>query len=165
MDCRTIGSGGYVALLLLALNCAVPGVSRAEEANSGETLVMVQVQTEPKRQLIMAANLKLTEAEGAKFWPVYREYRDDVARINEKALAVIKDFADNYASLTDTKAKSITRGMLETKKQRIALMSKYVPKYAKVLGDVKTARAMQIESKLDALVDVALAQTIPLVQP
>ena len=44
-------------------------------------------------------------------------------------------------------------------------MSSYVSKYAKVLGHVKTARVMQIESKLDALVDVGLAQSVPLVQP
>lgn len=162
MDRRRPSLVGIIALTTL---CGLPAATHAEDPGITEQVAIAAATTEARRQVIMAANVALSDAEGAKFWPLYRDYRAEVAKINERALALIKDFAQNYDSLTDAKAKSITAGMLDTKKQRIALMSSYVSKYAKVLGHVKTARVMQIESKLDALVDVGLAQSVPLVQP
>jgi hypothetical protein len=154
---------GLIAALTIL--CGLSAASHAEERGITEQAAITTAMSEPRRQAIMAANVALSDAEGAKFWPLYRDYRVEVAKINEKVLGLISDFAKNYDSLTDAKAESITADMLETKKQRIALMSSYVAKYAKVLGHVKTARVMQIESKLDALVDVGLAQSVPLVQP
>lgn len=154
---------GLIAALTIL--CGLPAASHAEERGITEQAAITTAMSEPRRQAIMAANVALSDVEAAKFWPLYRDYRVEVAKINEKVLALVSDFAKNYDSLTDAKAESITTDMLETKKARIALMSSYVSKYAKVLGHVKTARVMQIESKLDALVDVGLAQSVPLVQP
>ena len=41
----------------------------------------------------MAANVVLTEGEATKFWPIYREYRLDVSKINDKLVALIKDYS------------------------------------------------------------------------
>jgi hypothetical protein len=113
----------------------------------------------------MAANVVLTEAEATKFWPLYREYRLDVGKINDKLVALIKDYSENFEAMTDAKAKAYTTGYLEVQKQRVDLKSKYVGKFDKVLSPVNTARVLQIETKLDAMIEAGLARTIPLVTP
>ena len=163
MDRRRSSLGAIFAALTIL--CSLPAIANSEELGLSKDVAMASAITESRRQVIMAANVPLTDAEGAKFWPLYRDYRNDVAKINERVIELIKDYAQHSESLTDAQAKSITNGMLDTKKQRLALMSKYIPKYAKIVGNVKTARVMQIESKLDALVDLGIAQTVPLVQP
>ena len=89
----------------------------------------------------------------------------EVLKLNDKLVELMKDLAVNFEMLTDAKAKSITDGSLAIEKERIALKTKYVQKYAKVLSAVKTARVLQIENKLDVIVQAGLAKTIPLVSP
>ena len=48
------------------------------------------------KKLVVAENLKLTEAEGAKFWPVYDAYQKEIQQINERLKAVVLAYADAY---------------------------------------------------------------------
>ena len=50
---------------------------------------------------IITELMGFTEAEDAKFWPVYREYETAVAKVNDDRLALIKEYAANYEKLTD----------------------------------------------------------------
>ena len=44
-----------------------------------------------KRRELIATNLKLTEAEGERFWPVYDQYIKELIGINDKKFALIQD--------------------------------------------------------------------------
>ncbi len=48
--------------------------------------------------------MRFTEEEDAKFWPVYREYETALAKINDDRIALIKEYADSYDTLTDATA-------------------------------------------------------------
>ena len=48
--------------------------------------------------------MEFTEAEDAAFWPVYREYEAELAKINDDRMALIKDYAMGYETLTDATA-------------------------------------------------------------
>ena len=48
-----------------------------------------------KKQLV-AANLKLTEDQATKFWPVYDQYIAEQTKIHDQKYAVIKEFATNF---------------------------------------------------------------------
>jgi len=164
MDRRPVFASLGIALAALVATLATPAIA-AEEISVDQQIQMVRSLTEAQRQATMAANLTLTDAESQKFWPIYRDYRNEVASLNDKLVALLKEFADNYESISNSKAKSITDGWLRIERQRIELKAKYVEKYSKVLSAVQTARVLQIENKLDALVQVGLAKSIPLVQP
>ena len=159
MDC--------VRALLVSIVCCVVAaqVFAAQEISVDQQIQMARSLTEAQRQATMAANLSLSDEQSQKFWPIYRDYRNEVGALNDKMVQLIRDFADNFDSLSDSKAKSITRTYLQIEKQRIDLKAKYVDKYAKVLSAVQTARVLQIENKLDALVQAGLAKSIPLAQP
>ena len=48
------------------------------------------------KKLVVAQNLKLTDAEGTAFWPVYDAYQKDLQAINQRMTAVILAYADAY---------------------------------------------------------------------
>jgi Spy/CpxP family protein refolding chaperone len=166
-----VAVGTWVAAaLLMAAAAALPTVvsagepaASAEEPTIDQQIQMIRSLTEAQRQATMAANLELTEAESTKFWPLYREYRNDMAKINDKFVALVKDYAQNFEAMTDAKAKAYTTDYLKVQKDRIDLKSKYVGKFDKVLSPINTARVLQIETKLDVMIDAGLAKTIPLV--
>jgi hypothetical protein len=58
-----------------------------------------------KKQLI-AANLTLTDNEATKFWQVYEQYSAETGKINDTRTAIIKEYSDEYGTLTDALAQS-----------------------------------------------------------
>ncbi len=164
MNRTRIGMIGCVAALLLATSLPASAAG-AEELSIDQQVQMVRSLTEAQRQATVAANVVFTEAEATKFWPIYREYRLDVSKINDKLVALIKDYSQNFEAMTDAKAKEYTTGYLDVQKQRVELKAKYVGKFDKVLSPIKTARVLQIETKLDSMIEAGLAKTIPLVTP
>ena len=156
--------GSRIAWLMLALTAGwTVGAFAAEELTVEQQVAMTRSLTEAQRQATVAANVSLTEAESAKFWPLYREYRNEVEKVNDEAVALMKEFAANYETLSDDRAKSMADRWLALQKQRLVLKTKYMDRYAKVLGGAKMARVLQIENRLDALIEVNLARAVPLV--
>jgi hypothetical protein len=116
------------------------------------------------RTKLVAANLPLTEEEGAKFWPLYNEYRGEVSKLNDRSLALIKDFAASYDSMSDEKASDLLKQQMAIDEDRLKLKKSYLGKFEKVLPQKKVARYYQIERKLDASVQYEAAKAIPLVK-
>ncbi len=121
--------------------------------------------TEATRQATVAENVKLTEAEANVFWPLYREYRLEVAKQNDRLAQLIRKYADQFPTMTDDVAKKLTQTYLDIDRKRLDLKVQYVKKFEKVLPAALVARAMQIEQKLDAMQQFTIARTVPLVPP
>ncbi len=157
--------GRAAAALLIAVACVMPMVAVAAELTLDQQMQMIRSLSEAQRQATMAANIALAEPTADKFWPLYREYRNEVAKLNDQRVALIRSFADNYSTLTDDAAKKLTNDSLSISKQAVALKTKYIAKYGKVLTPLQAARVLQVENKLDAIVEVEIAKVIPLVMP
>ena len=59
-------------------------------------LKIIHEKLKADKKLIVAENLKLTDAEGTAFWPVYEAYQKDLAQINQRLAATVKAYADAY---------------------------------------------------------------------
>jgi hypothetical protein len=117
-----------------------------------------------KKQMI-AANMKLTDKEAEQFWPIYDQYTAELVRINDKKYAVIKEYAQNYDTLTDDQAVSLSRQVLEVDGSVSQLRLKYIPIFRKVISGKKTAMFFQLDRRLVMLIDLQLSSQIPLVEP
>ena len=134
------------------------------QAQATDWTVIQQLQADLKadRQAVVGMNLPLTEGEARVFWPVYKEYRGEVEKLNDRVASLVSAYAANYSSMTDTKADAFFNELLAIEKGRLAVREKYVPKVKAVLPLAKAARFFQIENRLDAIVSVGLAEQIPL---
>jgi hypothetical protein len=110
--------------------------------------------------------VQLTDAEGKAFWPVYEQYQQDLAAINQRIGKLIEDYAADYRNntLTDEKAMKLINESVAIEKAEALLKESYVPKLSKVLPENKVARYIQIENKIRAQAKYELAGGIPLVQ-
>ena len=116
-----------------------------------------------KKQLI-AANLTLTDAESTKFWPVYDQFSTEMTALGDQKYALIKEYAQNFGSLTDAQAQSLLNRSLALDEAAAQLRIKYVPIINKVLPGTKTATFFQMERRVSALIDLQVSSQIPLVQ-
>ena len=118
------------------------------------------------KKLVVAQNLNLTDAEGAKFWPVYEAYQKDLQQIDKRLATVILAYADAYDNgpVTNEKAKKMLDEYLAIDDAEAKLKSATTPKILAALPAVKAARYIQIENKIRAVVRYELAAAIPLVE-
>ena len=115
------------------------------------------------RREIVKANMLLTESEAARFWPLYDEYRGEMVKQGDRRVKLITDYAANRDSMSEDEANRILKERLDIEKEKIDIREKYVKKFQKELSARTTARFFQIDQKLDAAVDAALAARIPLI--
>lgn len=115
------------------------------------------------KKQFLALNLPLTEAEAVKFWPVYEQYAGELAKIYDARIQIVKDYAANYGTLTDSTAATLSLRSIDNEEAVSKLRQKYVPLVGKVLPGKKAALFFQIEKRLGLLIDLQMASEIPLV--
>ena len=116
-----------------------------------------------KKQLI-AQNLKLTDAEATKFWPIYDQYTAELVKINDKKYSIIQQYADQYGTLSDQQALSLIQQWGEVDIAAAQLRAKYVPIVAKAIGGRKAATFGQLDRRIALMIELQLASRLPLVQ-
>jgi hypothetical protein len=158
----------YRPLMLACLGLLVAAPAFAQQSPPVATPGMDSVRAAlraDKRQLV-AANMVLTTAENASFWPVYDAYQAELAKLATRTVAAIKTYADAYNAnaVTDAVATQLTNEYIAIERDRVNLMQSYQSKFGAVLPATKVARYYQIENKLRAAVNYELADAIPLIQ-
>ena len=117
-----------------------------------------------QRKQLIAANLKLTDAEATKFWPVYDQYIGELIKINDRKFALIQQYADNWGKLTNEQSLSFIQDWVNMDIEIAHLRQKYVPIVAKILDGKKTATFFQMDRRIAMLLEVQMSSQIPLVQ-
>jgi hypothetical protein len=161
-----------IAVLVLASTCilAIPAAHSQSASNSDSPTVtdqdiqLLRQDLRSKKKQLVAANLTLTDAEATKFWPIYDQYAAEMTKIGDQRYALIKEYAQNFGSLTDTQAQSLLNRSLALDEATAQLRIKYVPIINKVLPATKTATFFQIDRRVSSLIDLQWASQIPLVQ-
>lgn len=160
-----------VGLVLTAVTFVAIPAAYAQAAASKDTQTVTEQDIKllrqdirsQKKQLI-AANLTLTDAEATKFWPVYDQYTAELTKLGDQKYALIKEYAQNFSTMTDDQALSLINRALAVDTAVSQLRTKYVPIVNKVLPGKKTATFFQMDRRFALLIDVQLASSIPLVQ-
>ena len=115
------------------------------------------------RRNIVRANMLLTETEGARFWPLYDEYRAERKKIGDRKVRLITDFLAQQNSMSEDEARVLANEDFAIEKDTSELKTKWYKKMTKELSERTIARFFHIDEKLDAAADLALAANIPLI--
>ena len=116
---------------------------------------------------ILHDELLLTEEEGEAFWPLYDEYRADLADVSESYVSVMSEFVERYqaAELDNANADRLLDESMKIQITVLEIRQSYIPRFREILSGVKVVRFYQLENKVRAEVDAALALAIPLADP
>jgi len=158
-------AGALCALLAPALALAADKPVVNEKFSDLEPAIQMLRQDVGKdRRAIVKANMLLTNSEAERFWPLYDQYRAEIHKVGDRRLKVITDYAANRDSMSEEEANRLAREWLDAEKERVGIKEDYLKKFQKEgLSARTTARFFQIDQKLDATVDAALAARIPLI--
>jgi Spy/CpxP family protein refolding chaperone len=154
------------ALTALAALGAAPTTFAADSVGAAElarTQANIAALQADKRQ-VMLDTLGLSPEQLGKFTPIYDEYQAEMKKLMTEASNLNNRlFVADYGGMTDDESKAIRKAAFKLRKDRLDLLEKYADKLDRHLPSTKVFQFVQIENKMQALLDVALAASIPIV--
>ena len=127
-----------------------------------EDIALLRHDIRAMKMQVIGQNMSLSEAEAQKFWPIYKHYADDLHEVNNSKYALLKQYAETWATMTDQDALIYVRHWMEVDAEAQALRLKYVPTVTQVLPGRKAATFFQLDRRLSMIVDLQLFSQIPL---
>jgi hypothetical protein len=176
---RTIGpaiSSLTLALLLIAAvttsaqdNAAKPNApTSADQQNPPITdadIQMLRKNLRSQRKQVIAANMKLSDAEAEKFWPLYEQYVAELVKNNNLKYDLIKQYVQQQGNLTDSQADAAVIQWIQVDESVAQLRLKYVPLFRKILSAKSTALFYQVDRRIQLMIDLQLASALPMTEP
>jgi hypothetical protein len=158
-----IATGLLVGVLIIS-GTTVLAQDTSAQAAVDEDIKLFRKDVRSGKKQIIAANMSLTDSEAQQFWPIYDQYTAELATITNSKYSLIKEYAQDYTTLTGEQAEQYVKGRAAVEQSIMELRLKYFPIFRKVLSGKSTALFFQIDWRLGLIVDLQLASQIPLVE-
>ncbi len=157
------------AVCLACLGYLVQTVEPAPAREAGEGMSesdfeLMRSDIRTKKASLIADRMKFTDREASAFWPVYRQYEADLAAINDKKVSIMKDYLSRHDALTDQQAKQLAEEVFDVDQKTLDLRTKCFGALDKLLPGKTIVRWLQLERRLQLLVDAQLAKDLPVIQ-
>ena len=121
-----------------------------------------------QRKLAVMENLPLSDEEGEKFWPVFRDLQENLYDLDNKHFGLISFYLNKYKdkSLTDEQATKMIEAHFTLVESRRKLLKDFVFSLdmGKVLPVKKVFRYLQIQQNIDAAEQYEISQKVPLLE-
>jgi hypothetical protein len=160
LNARITGLGLLVGAMIAG---APPCRAQATQANMRDEVELTRAEVQNRRREIVQKLMELSPQESEAFWPVYREYQTETAKLGDQRVTLIETYLSHSSSMTDKQAQDLLKDWFKLKENQLGLQKKYVGKFQKVLPPVKVARLYQIENALDAVLSANLQANMPMV--
>ncbi|WP_443939312.1 hypothetical protein [Pedobacter sp. MW01-1-1] len=116
-----------------------------------------------EKRAIIYQVLKFTDADKAKFDPIYTQYSDEYKALGAERIQIIKEYADNYASLTNEKVDPLMQSLLKNNVAIDKLQQKYYGKLKSAISPTQAAKVMQLELYMQTAIRSELQSEIPII--
>jgi hypothetical protein len=154
----------FAAAVLATL--ALTGSSRVSAQDSTDVdIKLFRKDLRSVRKQLIAANMDLSDKEAEQFWPLFEQYTRELVAKQDRKYALIKEYAENYSTLTGEQAEKYVRGRADVDDAILQVRLKYFPLFRKVLPGKSTALFFQLDWRLGLIMDLQLASQTPLIEP
>lgn len=154
----------YALSLMILLFAHTPLYAEALSTAAEQDIAISLSIINDQRNTTLAYNMSFTDEEKDAFWPLYRRYRDAMTHVASRKLDVIVDYANHYENMTDKKAEELLDRSLVYDEQALKVTQLYVKKFRRILPSIKVTRLMQLESRMNAAIQLKLSEGIPLIE-
>jgi len=150
--------------VLLGTSAAVAQTATTGQTGTDTDIALLRSDVQAQRTDVVAHTMQFNDADAKNFWPLYREYVNKEQVLGDQRVSAIKDYASQYDTMTDAQADGLMDRVLKFDKSRTELRAEYYPKFKKAIGAKQAAKFLQVDNRLNLLVDLQLANAIPIIQ-
>jgi hypothetical protein len=152
-----------LAALLMASG-AIAQTATTDQSGTDTDIALLRSDVQAQKTDIIGKTMQLSDTDAKPFWPLYREYANKQQTLGDQRVSVIKDYGAQFDTLTDSQADGLMDRMLKFEKSRNELRAQYYPKFKKAIGAKQAAKFFQVDNRLTLLVDLQIANAIPIIQ-
>ncbi len=125
-------------------------------------LMRTDLRTQKKQ--ILSQSMGLDEAQAKAFWPVYNDYEHDLAKLTDRGVDIVMDYAKNYQNMTDEMARELMDRTLDNQAEKLKLRKEYAKKMEKALSAKVAARFLQIDAVVNKMIELQIDSKLPLIK-
>ena len=119
---------------------------------------------ETNKRAVILDTLALNSEQLAKFTPIFDEYQAELNKLYTGGTNLRNQlWVADYVGMTEESSKSVMDEAFKLREERLELLQKYAKKLDKKLPTVKVFQWVQVENKVQVLIDLAAAAAIPIV--
>jgi hypothetical protein len=111
---------------------------------------------------IITEVMEFSDADAAKFWPIYRDYDNEMSKLGDERVSLIAEYAKTFDTLTDDGADKLASRAIDLDGRRRAALAKVYDNVKKALGAKTAMRFLQVEHQLLLLIDLQIASSLPI---
>ena len=160
---------GIIAALVLLTTGTLAGRMQAPKSNERDDRTLnlsayaelLRSDVRAEKVAIITEVMGFTEKEDAAFWPIYREYDAEMAKLGDERLANIREYADKFATLDDAAAAKLASTAMDLERRRAAARAACYDKVKNALSARTALRFAQVEYQLQLLIDLQIAASLP----
>jgi hypothetical protein len=165
LSMKTIKLAALVALVsLVTLPSGAAPVPEVDD-NIYNYLQLLRSDFNSAKVEIINRIMKLSAADAKKFWPIYREYENELGKQAVRRAEFIAEFVQSHQDGTfdNARAKDMARRWFKGQRARLDLIEKYHGRIEKALSSMQAGQFLQIENQLGIFIDLTIASEMPLV--
>ena len=161
-------AGALILLLASAGAAAAQTAATVQEDNKTLNLAayaeLLRSDVRTQKIALLTELMGFTEAEDKAFWPLYREYETEMAKLGDERVALIAEYAENYEKLTDGVADKLATRALDLEARRQATKVKHFTRIKNALSPRTALRFLQVEQQLLLIIDLQISASLPVAQ-
>jgi Skp family chaperone for outer membrane proteins len=153
------------AAIGLCLACvSFPGFVAAQNQSIDSDIQILRANIRADKVQVVSQEMQLSDEEAKAFWPLYNKYEAELTKLNDERVALLKEYADKYDNLTNEQVQSLAHRNFDLQKRRVDLRADYFKKISRAISPKTAARFAQVEDRIDLLLNLQLAASVPMVQ-
>lgn len=151
------------AVTLMALPVGAMAQITDEEA---AWLDLIRADIRVEKEALVRESMGLTGPADTAFWPLYAEYTEDLRLIWTSRVELIEAYAVAYEGMTEEVASELAEWSMDLDVQQIQLLKETFREMAdhEDLGAIHAARFIQVESRIDLLVNLEITAALPILE-
>jgi len=157
MICKSVVLTITFAILMVSPVCR----AQSQQPSLDTVIETFRADMQADRATIITQAMNFSDKDAAAFWPIYRKYEYERSMVDDRRVAVIKEYAEKYSALSDGDAKAMAERMLDCESRLTELKKTYFKKFDKALPAFMVAKFFQLEHRLDLLVDMKVESSLP----
>ena len=153
-----------IALPFLAVQSAAakdPKATNDKELNLQAYEKLLRMDVNAKREMLVKEIMHLNDADSQTFWPIYKEYEAERAKLDEAEAQITTEYAKEYQDISDDQADQVMSKSLELEAQRAELKKKYYDTMKKALSPTIATKFFEVDSQMQHIHDLQVSSNLP----
>lgn len=146
-----------LASVISLVMAGLPAVS----VQAADSMDEIRAALGPGKKAFIEQHMKLTQSEGAKFWPLYFAYQEGLGKLSYRVQGNYKFLLRSWTSMTDTAIKDVVSENVSIEDERGELSKEYAKKFLKVMPASKVAHYFVLEYKFRSVINYDMAAGLP----